>query len=224
MIAFAPTPRIEPGTRGDYLLLARHHYAAGEPASYARVLRAMEGERLVGVLVVSRPTLNAPWRRRAWPDLAGLSRRDEAAWVNQRLRTITRVIVEPRWRGTGVARRLVRAYLDDPLTTHTEAVAAMAASSPFFERAGMRRVARPISRRDQALARTLRRLGVRPWSLVDLREGERRCRASRPLHDAVRRWASAGKGTRRRLGEPAPILAALAGSSLSARGAVLVWP
>lgn len=225
MIAFAHGWRIEPGTRGDYLVLGRHHYASGEPATYAHVLRAVDDGRTVGVLVVSRPTLNAAWRRLAWPDaLAGLDKRATAAWVNAHLRTISRVVVEPRWRGTGVARSLVRAYLDDPLTAHTEAVAAMAGVSPFFERAGMRRVDRAMTRRDRALRRVLRDAGIRAWELLDLRAARTWCERSPPVRAELRRWAKSSRGTRGLVNGPEAILAARAGASLSARPVALVYP
>lgn len=225
MIAFAPTWRIEEGSRADALLLARHHYAAGEPATYARVLRAVEGVRVVGVLVVSRPTLNASWRALAWPNaLRGLNRRDAAAWVNSHLRTISRVIIEPRWRGVGVARALVRAYLDAPLTTHTEAVAAMAGVSPFFERAGMRRITRPPAAHEQTLRRTLRAQGVRAWELLDLRTARRLCDEREDLARELRRWAGHSRGTRGLLAQPIALLAARAGASLCAKPVALVYP
>lgn len=213
------------GSYADYVALSRHHYAAGSPATCVRVLRASDAGRVVGVLVVSMPTLNGGWRARAWPrEAAGLSRSESAAWVNANLRTISRVIVEPRWRGCGVARRLVRAYLDDPLTARTEAVAAMAHLCPFFEAAGMRRVTRGRPRADAALARALRRAGIKAWELLDLSRGRRAWRERRELREALRRWAGQGRGTRGLLTGPPEILGARAGSRLTARGAVLVYP
>jgi ABC-type lipoprotein export system ATPase subunit/GNAT superfamily N-acetyltransferase len=139
--------RIEPGTMEDYASIAHLHYRSGPPATIVRVMRAMRRvprfidpsrEILAGVLVVSMPTLNGGWRDRAW---AGVfpkhDKRRNAHLLNEHIRTISRVIVEPRSRGLGVATQLVRAYLDDPLTQGTEASAAMGEVCPFFERAGM---------------------------------------------------------------------------------------
>lgn len=214
------------GTWADYLALAPHHYAAGPPATRVLVLRAADAGRLVGVLVVSMPTLNAAWRRAAWPGrLEGLTRPAAARWVNENLRTISRVIVEPRYRGCGIASSLVRAYLDDPLTPFTEAVAAMAASCRFFEAAGMRRVERPPSPFDAALSRRIARCGLKPWQLLDLARARAACERSRELRLALRRWAVAsGRGTKRLLDGPIALTAACAGSRLTARGVVLVSP
>lgn len=135
------------------------HAKCGLPATIAQVLvarfsrqavattaslRRLEADDVIGVLGVSMPALNAPgrWRERAWPDLfaAATSRREQAHAVNTHLRTISRVIVDPRFRGVGVASALVRAYLASPLTEATEALAAMGHVSGFFTAAGMTQV------------------------------------------------------------------------------------
>lgn len=197
---------IEPGTIADYEALARFHYRAGPPATVDFVLRAASGEgrgETVGVLIVSRPILNAPWREALWPDApwsgssAGPSRCDRAKLLNKQLRTISRVIVDPRCRGIGLATRLVRAYLQAPRTPRTEAVAAMSGFCGFFRAAGMREVALRPSRRDRRLRRALRDAGLQPWRLVDagriLRLAQRR---RGRLEAELRRWANDSRATR----------------------------
>lgn len=139
--------RIEPGTMEDYASVAHLHYRSGPPATIVRVMRAMRRvprfihpsrEILAGVLVVSMPTLNGGWRDRAWPGVFPKhDKRRNAHLLNEHIRTISRVIVEPRSRGLGIATQLVRAYLNDPLTQGTEASAAMGGVCPFLARAGM---------------------------------------------------------------------------------------
>ena len=152
--ARTPRPRrsatieIERGDRSDYQRLAPHHYRTGAPATMVRVLRAIRrvdptiepsGRLLAGVLVVSMPALNSAWRHRAWAgSFQTGSKRKNAQRINASLRTISRVIVDPRSRGMGVATRLVSGYLADPLTPATESIASMGSVCPFFERAGMR--------------------------------------------------------------------------------------
>ncbi len=138
---------IHSGTMEDYASVAHLHYRSGPPATIVRVMRAMRRvprfidpsrEILAGVLVVSMPTLNGGWRDRAWPGVFPKhDKRRNAHLLNEHIRTISRVIVDPRSRGLGVATALVRAYLDNPLTQGTEASAAMGDVCPFFERAGM---------------------------------------------------------------------------------------
>ena len=193
---------IEPGTTADYEALARYHYRAGPPATIDLVLRAAYGAgrgETVGVLTVSRPVLNAPWREALWPGVfaAAGSQRDRAKLLNRHLRTISRVIVDPRYRGIGLATQLVRAYLQSPRTPRTEAVAAMSAFCEFFAAAGMREVVLTPSRRDRRLRRALREAGLQPWRLVDpgriLRLSARR---RGPLDAALRRWANDSRATR----------------------------
>lgn len=218
---------IRPGSPRDAEAMSRFHYKPLRPATIARMLCARVDSAIVGVLCVSSPTLNAPWRELAWPDAFAtrLSHREHAARVNALVRTISRVIVDPRYRGQSVARRLVEAYLASPLTTHTEALAAMGRFCPFFERAGMRRLDPPRTRRDLRLERTLRDLGVAPTSLLATTTS-RRLLARRPeLARAVLAWAQDNKSTRRHAdAAPPEHLAALAGSSLCARPCVFVSP
>lgn len=186
-------PRISEGDINDYDQLARHHYRAGRPATVARVLRAHRAGELAGVLVASYPTLNASWRSAAWGERYVMADKALAAKrLNREVRCISRVVVAPRWRGLGVATRLVRAYLRDAETVRTEAVSAMGALSPFFERAGM--CARGVSVRphDERLLGALRAHGVRAWWLLDSARSERALRDHAGLVDELRRWARAG--------------------------------
>ena len=136
---------IEHGTISDYRRLAHLHYRGAQPATHTLVLRATRtcpivGEILAGVLVVSMPTLNSAWRNRAWPGVFSTeSKTINAKRINKHLRCISRVIIDPRSRGLGIASALVRAYLEQPQTTATESIAAMGSVCPFIERAGMQR-------------------------------------------------------------------------------------
>lgn len=146
--------RIEPGGRAEYEALARWHYRAGAPRGVVKVLAARDARssELAGVLTVSMPVINGGWRSLVWPGGydTGEKRRDIER-LNREVRCISRVIVDPRWRGLGVAKRLVRAYLREPLTVRTEAVAAMGRVSPFFRAAGMREHVLPPCARDARL-------------------------------------------------------------------------
>ena len=175
-VRFNDSPRVKPmrfdidlADTDDYHALAHFHYRSGRPASITRVLRATRretGER-AAVLVVSMPTRLGAVRERAWPgryvNKSGHPRLDR---LNAELRRVSRVIVDPRYRGLGLARRLVRAYLDDPLTPATEAIAAMGAVSPFFERATMTPYRLGLTPHDQRLADALHHARVPPWRLL----------------------------------------------------------
>lgn len=209
-----------PGAWPDFDGLARLHYRAKPPATIDRVLRAADtttGET-VGVLVTSRPTLNASWRDIAWPGRFSTGTKSERARrLNGELRTISRVIVDPRYRGRGIARQLVTMYLASPATACTEALAAMGTICPFFERAGMRRLETPIAPRDQKL---LAILGARRLSALDLvARPETICELERPL----RVWARASASTRAIAGEETRVIAREAAARLIAPPAVYAY-
>lgn len=231
--------QVERGTIADVRALARFHYVSargngrqsGGPGVPVLVLRAMErmGERreLVGVLVVSCPALNDGWRERAWPgvfgglDGRGLVGRERAAAINAHVRTISRVVVEPRRRSMGVGSMLVRAYLGARLTALAETIAAMGRFTSVFERAGMRRVecARPM--RDYRLLDALEYGGRMPLDLVD---PERAAAVMREafMREEVDRWLNAARGTRGGLELSRVERAGIAGRALIARPVVYV--
>lgn len=184
---------VERGDIRDYDALASFHYRCGRPATRVLVLRAVDRRSgtLAGVLVISMPTLNGQWRGLAWPArYAGRDRRRCVRRLNREVRTISRVIVDPRYRSRGVASMLVRAYLSRPLTRRTEAVAAMGGVCPFFERAGMREVRTPAREGDRRLLASLRRHGLTLESL------SRVGRVRSDLVIELRRWCRSRVGLR----------------------------
>lgn len=204
---------VREGDFDDYLALSRFHYRSGPPATRRRVLVADLPEcARVGALVVSSPSLNADWRALAWPATFGAGPRSRvaaAALVNRELRTISRVVVDPRFRGLSIGTSLVRAYLADPLTPGTEALAAMGEACRFFADAGMTEWRLGPSRRDARLLDALAGAGVRPHDLPLPSRAFRRALASlgeEPLRRALLRWANDSRATRRALdGDPSTL-------------------
>jgi predicted GNAT family acetyltransferase len=209
---------IESGTRDDYARLSAWHYLAGPPATADRILRAVTHGMLAGVLVVSRPTLNGWWRHHVWP--ARYARRDKAAAaraVNRDLRTLSRVIVDPRLRACGIATALVRHYLAEPITRRTEAIAAMGAFCPFFARAGMREITAPPDQRGQALALWLADHGIGPLDLIDTGRAMRILRES-GVESRLRAWCRGSIATHRLAeAEPAVLAAGVAHRAFAER-------
>lgn len=181
--------RLRAGTLGDYAALAEHHYKAKKPATAPRVLvledprptvvgrfvarkSAVEvsGGGVVGVLVESLPSLSCRMRDWALHERYGghLPPRSRAVLLNRELRCISRVVVDPRWRGLGLAVRLVREALAEPATMFTEALAAMGKVNPFFERAGMTAYRRPAHAHDARFVAALGRVGLAARDLATL--------------------------------------------------------
>ncbi len=219
----SPAVSIRIGTRNDYLALQRFHYVANAPATIVQVLRACAHDEVVGVLVVSMPTLNGWWRERAWPGWLrpGLTPRERAGLINRQLRTISRVIVDPRFRSMGLATALVRAYLARPLTPRTEAIASMASVCPIFQRAGMRVIHRVGDAHMSGLRARLKKARVKPWELMDTARVARAA-ARGDLEDILRKWADRESATRRWRTAPLAELAARAGWAALAHTVVCV--
>lgn len=212
--------RIEPGTITDYDALGALHYRSGRPATHVRTLvaRAPTEPAPVGVLVVSMPTLNARWRNALWPGVfTHPNRRERARQINRELRTISRVVIEPRYRGRGLGVALVRAYLHNPLTVRTESVAAMGAWCGFFTAAHMRSVTLDPSPRDANLLVALRRAEIEPWQLADPARVRTLLTRAPGLTDALRRWANASRATRTLKNEHPMRIARAAARTLGAR-------
>lgn len=230
---------LRPGTRRDYEALTAFHYRAGPPATMVRVLAMIDPREGVpaGVLTISMPTLRGPWRSLAWAEryCAHARRRHEPsltrsqacrevlARLNAEVRCISRVIIDPRWRGLGIASRLVRRYLESPMTPRTEAVAAMGAASPFFERAGMVPVAIPPTPADDRLRDAADHAGVGAIDMLDPRRWARvEARARQWLAHEIRRWAQQRPSLRAI--DDANELARWAGQSLLATPMAYVAP
>lgn len=189
---------IAPTTPATLHRFLRFHYRGGRPGPVVRVLAAKEGDRTLGVLAVSMPTLNAPGRHALpFPSFDGhCVQTSRAKWLNANLRTISRIIIDPRDRGRGVASALVRAYLAEALTPHTEAFAAMGHLCPLFEAAGMTSIDTNPPLRDLRLTRALAEHNIAPEYLIDA-TFTRSLVLTRPsIVTAISRWANDSKATR----------------------------
>lgn len=150
--------RLRTGGLKDYAVLAEHHYKAKRPATATRVL------------IESLPSLSCRMRDWGLHERYGghLMPRSRAMMLNSELRCISRVVIDPRWRGLGLAVRLVRCALAEPTTIYTEALAAMGKVNPFFERAGMTAYPRPVHGHDARFIAALGRVGLTAQDLAVL--------------------------------------------------------
>jgi hypothetical protein len=108
---------IVPGCLDDYRGLAHYHYRDSKPGPYTAIFTLRPagtwskrlGVKVVGVIVYATPKPHVELRSIATGGLfAGLPRRMQLQLVNKNIRCISRVIIEPRFRGLGLAARLVR--------------------------------------------------------------------------------------------------------------------
>ena len=217
--------RLRAGTRADYAALAEYHYRAKKPATAMRVLvledtggercgerfaalhgrswQSKESGDVVAVLIESLPSLSCRMRDAALDQRFGshLEPAERAVLLNDEVRCISRVVVDPRWRGLGLAVRLVREALATATTPVTEALAAMGKVHPFFERAGMTAYPRPTHDFDARLVEAFASAGFERSCFLDP-DALWRCVSQLPqaqalwLRRELRQWfrKNAGRG------------------------------
>jgi GNAT superfamily N-acetyltransferase len=113
----------------------------------------MRGDELCGVIVYAYPPPTCFGRNLALPKM-------KPRELNQALSTISRVVIHPKYRSIGLGARLVRETLPLAGTRYVETVAVMARYNPFFEKAGMRKVAeQPPPKEAMKIAERLSSLG-----------------------------------------------------------------
>jgi energy-coupling factor transporter ATP-binding protein EcfA2 len=131
------------GCLRDYARFERWHYLGpGRPGPTSDVFVAMHEGRAVGIALFGYPHLLIAARSQAMPQFAPASVLNEgAAGLNRDVRLLQRVVVDPRFRGIGVSRRLIRHGLENVNARYVECIAQMGEFSDFllaagFERAG----------------------------------------------------------------------------------------
>lgn len=126
----------------DYARFAHWHYLGpGRPGPTSDVFLAMHEGRAVGIAMFGFPHLLLSARNIALPEYAPKRIRETGAGgLNSNVRLLQRVVVEPRYRGVGVARALIRHGLANIAQPIVECVAQMGAFSDFLLGAGFTHV------------------------------------------------------------------------------------
>jgi hypothetical protein len=137
---------ITEGSIDDYRKLSVYHYRDGSIGPYAAIfaikgigkLAARLSDIPAGVIVYTNPVPANQLRKTALGGiLSGLDRKSKLGFINQNIRTISRVIIEPRFRSLGLAIWLVKETIEKVPVPIIEALAVMGYVNPFFEKAGM---------------------------------------------------------------------------------------
>jgi len=157
------------GAMADYQALARFHYRMERlgPVSGVWVLRDEHPRRrrfcpAVGVIVYTYPVPNVSVRNIATGGFftAPRTNTERLNLLNEHLRCISRVIIEPRWRGLGLAGELVRRTLPMAGVAMVESMAIMGRWTRFFENAGMICYCPPQNASCERLAAALEMVGM----------------------------------------------------------------
>ena len=175
--------QIVPGGLDDYKQLAHFHYRDSRPGPVASVFALKSDGALgdippkapVGVIVYSMPSPVLEMRNVMTDHFfAGLDRGTQLALVNRNVRRISRVIIEPRFRGLGLASRLVRETMPRLNVPIIESVAIMGQVNPFLEKAGMTACPARQPARTVQLIEAFSLLGIEAEQLIEPREVQRR--------------------------------------------------
>ena len=166
---------IVPGAMSDYRSLAAYHYRDNRPVAVKAVytIRAKRsqgplGRRPAGVIVYTMPNPRVALRTVALGGaFRGLDRQTELALLNRDVRSIARLIIEPRFRGIGLAVRLVRATMPRLEVPIIEALGVMPRVNPFLERAGMKAFAPGVPRAHVELLEALSVVGIEENDLIE---------------------------------------------------------
>ena len=147
---------IREATRADYARLSSLHYRDSRLPVPIKIYAAERASELAGVVAYSYPGVNAKGRRLA------VGYRPALKELNTDWAVVSRVIVHPKYRSTGLGARLLRDTLPQVGRRHVELVAVMAEYNPFAEKAGMRLIAR--TEPDPSVTRAVEELRLLGWS------------------------------------------------------------
>ncbi len=200
---------IVPGDMSDYRLLAAYHYRDGRPVGVKAVYtvrpqRALgtPGRRPAGVIVYAMPNPRIELRTIATNGaFHGLDRQTELELLNRHVRCLARVVIEPRFRGIGLAVRLVRETMPRLNVPIIEALGVMPLVNPFLERAGMQCFEPRVPLEHVELLEALSAVGIEEDDLVDPERVQRRldrlAGAARAFIEARMRQFLKSHGSRR---------------------------
>ncbi len=125
--------KIEQGTKEDWKKLSAFHYRGHGVSVPRKIFRMARGDELCGVIVYTYPPPACYGRRLVLPRMT-------MAEINQKLSTINRIVIHPKYRTIGLGEKIIRDTLPQAGTPYVELIAVMAKYSPFAEKAGMRKV------------------------------------------------------------------------------------
>ena len=167
-----------------YDALARFHYRSHCPAVCAAIYAMYDtwhgrlscGDTPVGIIVYTMPAMELAARNTAIGEIfeGCRSREQRMKIINENIRRISRVIIDPRYRGLGLAARLVRETMPLINVPIVEAIAVMGRVNPFFEKAGMRAYPTRISHQCGQMLKALKTVGIEQRLFIQPREVQRR--------------------------------------------------
>jgi hypothetical protein len=125
--------KINEGTKADYKALSQFHYRTSRLPAPKQIFTLKRKDELCGVIVYSCPSPMCFGRGKVW--------KGNIQQLNTQVSIVSRIVVHPKYRSIGLGVKLIAETLNEAKTPCVEAVAVMAKYNPFFEKAGMQRIA-----------------------------------------------------------------------------------
>lgn len=227
--------QIVPGCYDDYKQLAHYHYRGRRPGPFTAIFAlkpepALAGAlygKAVGIIVYSTATPELEMRNVATNNFyVGFDKSTRLALINRDIRRISRVIIEPRFRGQGLASRLVTETMPKMNVPIIEAIAVMGHINPFLEKAGMKSYAAKTSAPSIRLVEALSMIGVEDKELIDAEKVQRKlgrlvATKAEFIEREIRHFLKSH--SRRRYMQPGPERTRYVLSRLSARPVYYIW-
>jgi ABC-type ATPase with predicted acetyltransferase domain len=123
------------GSKADYKKLAHFHYRDSRLFARHKIFTMKRGDETVGAIVYGSPPLAVTGRRKA------LDRNPTIQEINRDIIRISRVVIHPKYRTIGLGAKIVAETLPRAGKPIVETIAVMAKYNPFFEKAGMTKIA-----------------------------------------------------------------------------------
>ena len=185
---------IQQGTKTDYKALSQFHYRTSRLPPSRKIFTLKRKDELCGVIVYSYPPPITFGRTRVW--------RGNIHQLQQEISTISRVVIHPKYRSIGLGAKLIAETLSQAGTPCVETVAVMAKYNPFFEKAGMQRIAesKPSTHLSHAL-QELEQLGFDTALMASTNYNEQKLQQTdaKPIIDTLTELSQHDGSIRRRL-------------------------
>jgi len=171
--------KIVEGTIADYKPLARFHYRDSRTGPVAAVHKIIDTHPMrsqiepnVGVIIYSMPAMNVQLRNVATGGLFSKLGKNNTAmdFINANIRTIARIVIEPRYRALGLAHWLIEETMPLLNMPYIEALAVMGRVNPFFQKAGMMKFQGTEPMRSVKLRQALSIIGIEERDLIDIEQ------------------------------------------------------
>ena len=225
--------QIVPGCLDDYMQLSHYHYRHCRPGPFEKIF-ILRNEatgpargKNIGVIVYSMPSPRLELRGAATDNFfSGFDRNTQLELINRNIRCISRVIIAPRFRGLGLAKRLVQQTMPKMNVPIIEAMAVMGQVNPFLEKAGMMPYASKLPKRFEQLIEALGMIGIEDKDLIDPEKvQEKLTQLTRAEAEFIEREIKRflkGYGRRRNM-HPGPERTKYILSRLNARPVYYIW-